>query len=144
MRLSWARTIDKVQRLTLSQAVISFNLEKQKTLKPGQMYVALSKIRNLQGLFLTGIFCKEAMKASAEASKEYERLLNTVSFISAPVVVPSYNWLFFTLINTRSLKNDSIDIGSDSRLIENNVLFLTETQLCPASDITSIESVLHH
>ena len=136
--------MDKVQRLTLSQAVISFNLEKQKIFKPGQMYVALSKIRNFQGLFLTGIFCKEAIKASAEASKEYERLLNTASFISAPVVVPSYNSLFFTLINTRSLKNHPIDIVSDSRLIENNIFFLTETQLCPSSDITSIESVLHH
>ena len=108
------------------------------------MYVALSKIRNLQGLFLTGIFCKEAIKASAEAFKEYERLLNTASFISAPVVVPSYNWLFFTLINTMSLKNHPIDIASDSRLIENNILFLIETQSCPASDISSIESVLHH
>ena len=57
------------------------------------MYVALSRIRNLQGLFLTCIFCKEAIKASAEASKEYDRLLNTAVFISA-LVAPSYNSLF--------------------------------------------------
>ena len=133
----------KVQGRTLSQVVVSFNLEKQKTFKPGQMYVVLNRIRNLQGLFLTGIFFKEAIKASTEASKEYDRLLNTAAFISAPVVVPSYNSLFFTLIYTRSLKSDASDVASDSRLMENNILFLTETQLCPVSDITSFESVLH-
>ena len=83
----------KIQGCTLSQAVVRFNLEKQKTLKPGQMYVALSRIRNLQGLFLKSIFCKEAIKASAEASKEYDQLLNTAVFISA-LVAPSYNSLF--------------------------------------------------
>ena len=133
----------KVQGLTLSQAVVSFSLEKQKTFKPRQMYVALNRIRNSQGMFLTGMFCKEAIKASTEASKEYDRLLNTAAFISAPVVVPSYNSLFFTLIYTRSLKSDASDIASDSRLMENNILLLTETQLRPASDITSFESVLH-
>ena len=96
----------KVRGLTLSQAVVSFNLEKQKTFKPGHMYVALNRIRNLQGLFLTGTFCKEAIKASEEASKEYNRLFNTAAFISASAVAPSsfYNLLFFTLINTRPLK----------------------------------------
>ena len=42
---------------------------------------------------MTSIFCKEAIKASAEASKEYDRLLNTAVFISA-LVAPSYNSLF--------------------------------------------------
>ena len=62
-------------------------------------------------------------------------------FISAPVVVLSYNLLFFTLINTRSLKKYAIDIASDSRLMKNDILFLTETQSCPASE--SVESVLY-
>ena len=133
----------KVQGLILSQTVVSFSLEKQKTFKPGQMYIALSRIRNLQQLFLTGIFCKEAIKSSAEASKEYDRLLNTGAFILAPVVAPSYNSLFFTLINTRSLKSHASDIASDPSLMKNDILFLTETQFCSASDITSIESVLY-
>ena len=132
----------KVQALTLFQVVTSFNLEKQKTFNPEQMYVALSKIRNLQGLFLTGIISKEATKASTEASKEYDRLLNTAAFISASVVDCSYNSLFFRLISTRSLKSHASDIASDSRLMKNDILFLTEIQLCPASDITNTESVL--
>ena len=94
LRLSWACTMHKVQGLTLSQAVVSFNLEKQKIFKPGLMYVALSRIRNLQELLLTGIFCKEAIKVSAETSKEHDRLRNTAAFISAPVVAPCYNSRF--------------------------------------------------
>ena len=87
--------MNEVQRLNLSQeAVVSFNLEKQKNFKPGQMYAALSKMGNLQGLFLTGIFCKVAIKASAETSQEYDQLLNVAASISAPVVAPSYNSLF--------------------------------------------------
>ena len=92
---------------------------------------------------MADIFCKEAIKASAEASKEYDQLLNTAAFTSALTVAPSYNSLFFTSINTRSLKNNASDIASDSNLMKNDILFLTETQLCPASGITSIESVLH-
>ena len=89
LRLSWASTIHKVQGVT-SQAVVSFSLEKQKTFEPGQMYVALSRIRNLRELFLTSIICKEAIKASAEAFIEFHRLLNTAAvFISAAVVAPS-------------------------------------------------------
>ena len=75
LRLSWAFTMLKAQGPTLSQAVVSFNLEKQKTFKLGQMHVALIRIRNLQRLFLTGIFCKEVIKASADASKEFDKLL---------------------------------------------------------------------
>ena len=82
--------MNEVQRLNLSQeAVVSFSLEKQKNFKPGQMYAALSKMGNLQGLFLTGIFCKVA-----ETSQEYDQLLNVAASIPAPVVAPSYNSLF--------------------------------------------------
>ena len=94
LSLSWASAMHKVQGLTLSQAVVSFNLEKQKIFKPGQMYVALSRIRNLQESFLTCIFCKEAIKVSAETSREHDRPRNTAAFISAPVVAPCYNSLF--------------------------------------------------
>ena len=62
------------------------------------MYVALSRIRNLQELFLTSIICKEAIKASAEASIEFDRLFNTAAVFISAAVAPSYNSRFFTLI----------------------------------------------
>ena len=38
--LSWACTVHKVQGLSLTSAVVSFDLEKQKSFNEGQMYVA--------------------------------------------------------------------------------------------------------
>ena len=59
----------KVQGLTIPpQAVVSFKLEKQKTFKPGQIYVALGRIKSLEELFLTGYFQRDAMKANVEAT----------------------------------------------------------------------------
>ena len=54
--LAWGCTIHKVQRLTLEEAVISFDLVKQKNFSYGQMYVALSRVTSLNGLYLIGEF----------------------------------------------------------------------------------------
>ena len=53
--LAWGCTLHKVQRLTL-EAVISFDLVKQKNFSYGQMYVALSRVTSLNGLYLIGEF----------------------------------------------------------------------------------------
>ena len=58
----------KVQELTLSQAVISFDLEKQKIFKPGQKFERVVFDKNV---------LQESHKSYAEASQEYDRLLNT-------------------------------------------------------------------
>ena len=52
MKLSYACTIEKVQGLSLKQVVIWFDLYRQKSFMSSQMYVALSKITSLPGLFL--------------------------------------------------------------------------------------------
>ena len=54
--LSWACTVHKVQGLSLDRAVISFDLNKQRSFKVGQMYVALSRVTNMDGLYLTGTY----------------------------------------------------------------------------------------
>ena len=42
LTLSWASTVHKVQGLSLEQGAIDFNLQKQKSLGPGQIYTASS------------------------------------------------------------------------------------------------------
>ena len=44
---AWACTIHKVQGLTLSTVVFSFELYKQKQFNYGQVYVALSRVKSL-------------------------------------------------------------------------------------------------
>ena len=38
------------------------------------MYVVLSKVTNIEGLYLTGTFKKDAIKANIEALNEYDQL----------------------------------------------------------------------
>lgn len=67
---SYAITIHKSQGLTLQYAVIDLGL---KCTKPGQAYVALSRLRTLDGLALTS-FHPTSIKASHKVMQEHIRL----------------------------------------------------------------------
>ena len=54
LKPSWAHTVHKVQGLSLEKAVISFDLIKKRSFYYGQMCVALRRVTNLEGFFLTG------------------------------------------------------------------------------------------
>ena len=60
--LSWACTLLKVQGLSLTSAVVSFDLEKQKSFNEGQMYVALSRITSIDNIFLIGKYNRNFFK----------------------------------------------------------------------------------
>ena len=52
--LAYACTVHKVQGLTLSKAVFSFDLGKQKSFNNGQVYVALSRVHKIDDLYILG------------------------------------------------------------------------------------------
>ena len=52
--LARAGTIHKVQGLSLPKSVIILELEKRKSFRPVQIYVALSRVKNIEGVYLTG------------------------------------------------------------------------------------------
>ena len=45
--LAWTPTVHKVHGLRLEQGVIDFDLQKQKSFGPGQIYMATSRVKNL-------------------------------------------------------------------------------------------------
>ena len=53
---AWTSTVQKVQRLCLEQGVIDFDLQKRRSFGPGQMYTAISRVRNYDNLFCIGEF----------------------------------------------------------------------------------------
>ncbi|WP_421754502.1 AAA family ATPase [Croceimicrobium sp.] len=69
LRLAWAITIHKSQGLSFDQAVIDLG----KAFAPGQAYVALTRLRSLEGLFLSSPLQPSALLISREA-KEFSKL----------------------------------------------------------------------
>ena len=66
----------KVQGLSLPHAVVSFDLEKQRAFTYGQMYVAISRVTSIKGLFLTGQCKPNSKKSDPKAVLEYDRVRN--------------------------------------------------------------------
>ena len=129
LMLSWACTVHKVQGKTFDQIVMSFDLKKQRTFHPGQMYVALSRVTKLEGLHLTGTFKKSAIKADNRATQQYNHMREHSKVKSMNSRKINDNSIVITLLNTRSYNKHKNDIKSDHVLMESDVLCLTETQI---------------
>ena len=132
--LAWVCTVHKVQGITLNEVVISFDLLRQRNFNYGQMYVALSRVTSLNGLYLIGKFNLAAIRADPRAINEYQRMQKEKQL--APVSIPSTSKKSLSLIplNTRSFSKHAIDISNDKRLLQADILCLTETQITPAQN----------
>ena len=64
LKLQWACTVHKVQVFCLDVTVISFDLEKQNSLNKRQMSLDLSRIANINNLFLTGKYNVNAIQVN--------------------------------------------------------------------------------
>ena len=141
--LSWACTVHKVQGKTFSKIVFSFNLLKQKRFNSGQVYVGLSRVTSLQGLFLTGKFNKKSITLDQRATDEYNYMRINAPLQPVEIIEPlDDDTLTFCLLNVRSLQKHAIDLKMDESLIKSHLLFLTETQLTSGSDTQSIRETL--
>ena len=139
LMLSWACTVHKVQGLCLDKVV----LEKQRRFNSGQMYVALSRVTLLNGLFLIGQYKLSVIKANPNASKEYDRLRqkSPLNYIEDCMPATKHS-LTITLLNIRSLYKHAINISCYHLLLKNDIICLTETQILPNQDITVINNTL--
>ena len=133
--LSWACTVHKVQGLSLSQVLISFDLLKQKSFNHGQMYVALSRVTSLEGLFIIGNLNKGAITADPRTLREYEYLRENQSLPDLEVFSDGFK---ITLSNVRSLSKHIADINADTRFTKSDLILCTETQLTDNSQTSNI------
>ena len=74
LTLGWGSTVHKVQGLSLEQGVVDFDLHKQKSFGPGQIYAALSRVKSYGNLYCAREFKNSAIKINKDALIEYERL----------------------------------------------------------------------
>ena len=142
LMLSWACTVHKVQGKTFPKIVFSFDLLKQRSFNNGQVYVALSRVTSLNGLYLTGNFDKKHIRFDQRASDEYDYMRDN-SYLKPIEVIDDIdeNSLTFTLLNTRSLSKHSIDIKHDKSIMNSDIIFFTETQLLSTPSDTIYENL---
>ena len=145
--LAWACTVHKVQGLTLNEAVVSFELQRQNHFNFGQIYVALSRATSLQGLHIIGHMEDRHIRANPKVHLEYQRLRqieaeDSISFTHTSVSTNAHCQLRVSLLNIRSLRKHSIDIRCDVNLMKSDVLALTETHLLPHHSDVEIQQNL--
>ena len=70
LKLAWAITIHKSQGMTLSRAV----LRVQDAFAYGQVYVALSRVQSLEGLWIKGVISEDAVRAHPDVLQKFREL----------------------------------------------------------------------
>ena len=127
LTLAWASTVHKVWGLSLEQGVIDFDLLKQKSFGPGQLYTALSRVKTYDNFYCIEEFKKSAIKVNKDALLEYERLKQNDLFSTVKRNAISCDTVTVIFHNVRSLPRHVDDILSDNRIINNNIIGFAET-----------------
>ena len=73
LKLSWAYTVPKVQGLSSKAAVISFDLEKQESFAQWHMYMASSRVNNINNLYFIRKYNVNAIQVNQDTTTEYKR-----------------------------------------------------------------------
>ena len=137
LTLAWSTTIHKVQGLTLEEIVVDM---KGKRFSPGQIYVALSRVKALTGLHIVN-FDANAIRKSSLVDDEMSRLRTKLLQSVQPLqCFPSTSHVTIALLNVRSIGAKLADIKADIELLSVDVLCFCETWLSPAQSSPVIKA----
>ena len=96
-------------------AVVSFDLENQKSFNEGQMNVTLSRVTKIDKLFLIGKYSPNVFKVHEHSVIEYSRLRENL-FDRIYIDHVDCSRLTVSLLNTRSLVKHAVDINRTKEL----------------------------
>ncbi|XP_078692147.1 uncharacterized protein LOC144922342 [Branchiostoma floridae x Branchiostoma belcheri] len=128
LSLAWGCTIHKVQGKTLSRIVVS--MESNGCFMPGQAYVALSRVRSLNDLYLLG-FKPTSIRVNTAVLDEMLRL-QQVPVPKVPLSCSSTvgnNDLTIKFLNIRSYAEHLQDLKADKTALPFDVFCFVETFL---------------
>ena len=129
--LDWASTVPKVQGLSLNEGLVDFNLRKQWSFGPGQMCTALSRIKTVDKLYCIGEFKRSAIKVNTDALNECKCIQGNSLFSTIDKNVVSDKTLTIFTMNVGPLAKHVQDLINDYRVLKNDVVGFTETQIKP-------------
>ena len=122
--LAWATTIHKVQGLTTDNIVVSF----QGAFSAGQAYVALSRVKNLNGLHILD-FDPKKIRVNEEVNDEMDRLREQCP--STDLEMQTFPTCDFTLshLNIHGIKAHKKDLQMENFVLKSDILCFSETFL---------------
>ena len=133
LTLAWATTIHKVQGLTLDKIVV--DMSGGNRFNPGQAYVAFSRVKTLEGLYLHN-FDKISIKCSDQVSNEMDRLNTKLIESKVPVSLSLCDThIIYALINVRCLCAKLDNISNDKYLQLAHVVGICETWLTASQSV---------
>ena len=135
--MAFAITVHKVQGATEDKIVV--DMESSCFSNHGTTYVALSRVRTIEGLFIKK-FSEKKIRANPKVVTEMERLReNVIQDIPMSLILDEGNKdkLFLLHLNVRSFKNHLQDLKNE--IYPNaDVLCLSETFLKPTDNVDNI------
>ena len=106
------------------------------------MYTAHSRVKTYDNLYCIGEIKKFAVKVNKDALLEYERLKQNDLFSTIKRNAISDDTVTVLFHNMRSLPRHVSDIVSDNRIINNDIIGFTETQINPSNSVSKIIETL--
>ena len=125
----WTCTVHKVQGLSLSKLAVKLSIIKAMKISYGQIHVPLSRVTPLEGLYILTSFNVKSIRANPQAFEEYKRLGSECMLLTPNIEGVYINSLVITLFNIRAFNKQPMDLESGRRLVNKDIICLTETQL---------------
>ena len=120
---------------------MSFTLPNQRSFSYGQLYVALSCVTKLSGLFIIGTINMLQINVDKRVTEEYERLRadsDSCKVSMQSSVYQNNSSFVISLLNIRSLSQHHLDLACDTTLTDSDLIALTETHLYRGQEVAHL------